>query len=368
MPVIRSQNYPLAPRDYEWDAVAARDRIARWAGGPDKEEVDWGKYRSCFLWYDDDNPKNYGSYKFAYCDIINGGPKVVFRALAAIIAVLNGGRGGANIPESDREGVYREAAKQYRRFDEEPPELKRSISMLENRTIPLEEIEVREEEGKVPVLSGYAVKWDVESVGLPFIEVFRRGAFTDFLESSNIVALWSHDPAKPLASTEAGNLVLRQDGIGLYFEMTPLETSWGKDAIITISNRVVKGMSFGFEAIDDKWSTKDGKSYREILKAKLFEISPTPFPAYQATSVSVREIFKNVGIDFEGLSDILIRAQRGLPLTTADRDLINVSVEVLRSYLPAESRQGPDPAANESKLQGQLALLRRRLELLEKTI
>lgn len=412
MGVIKSKNYPLAPRDRAWDADAAEDRIRRWAGGPDKENMDWGKYRSCFLWYDSEDPENFTSYKLLYCDIIDGEPHVVFRALAAIIAVLNGGRGGVDIPESDREGVYREAAKQYRRFDEEPPELKREAISRENRVgavlnrqnrdklsqaveliqevlrsaepeekslrsslppdmerraIPVGEIEVRSE-GDKPRLAGYAVRWDSESTGLPFIEVFRRGAFAESLKNNNVVALWSHDPAKPLASVEAGNLKLREDDKGLYFEMTPLETTWGKDAIISISNRVVKGMSFGFTAIDDKWGTKDGQSYREVLKAELFEISPTPFPAYQSTSVSIREIFRSVGIDFDGLSDILTRAQRGLPLITADHDLIKASIEILRGYLPAESRQGPDSAADGGKQQGRLALLRRRLELLEKAI
>ncbi len=410
MGVVKSKNYPLALRDRAWDADAAEDRVRRWAGGPDKENVDWDKYRSCHLWYDSENPENFTSYKLLYCDIIDGEPRVVFRALSAVIAVLNEGRGGVDIPENDREGVYQEAAKQYRRFDEEPPELKRESPGWENRVgavlnrqnrdklfqaleliqevlrsaeseekslrsslppdmerraIPAGEIEVRAENDK-PGLAGYAVRWDSESANLPFLEVFRRGAFTESLENNNVVALWAHDSAKPLASVEAGNLKIREDDTGLYFEMTPLETSWGKDAIISISSRVVKGMSFGFTVIDDRWGTKDGQSYREVLKAKLFEISPTPFPAYQATSVAVREIFKSAGIDFDGLSDVFSRAQRGLPLATADHDLIKASIEILRGYLPAGSRQGPDSAADGGKPQGRLALLRRRLELLER--
>lgn len=122
MPAISSKNWPLAPKDRSWDADAAEMRIRKWAGGPDKEDINWRKYRSCYLWYDDENPEDFGSYKFPYVDIIDGEPHVVFRSLVAIIAILNGGRGGTKIPSSDKKKVYNEAAKQYRRFDEEPPE------------------------------------------------------------------------------------------------------------------------------------------------------------------------------------------------------------------------------------------------------
>lgn len=414
MGVITSKNWPLAPRDRGWDKDAAEDRIRHWAGGPDKEDVDWSKYKSCFLWYDEDNPENFTSYKFAYVDIIDGEPHVVFRALAAIIAVLNGARGGTNIPDADRQGVYNQAAKQYRRFDEEPPELKRDIADwesrigavlnqrnkdklmqameliqevlksaeseekslrssrddIEKRVISADEIEVRAEDGKPPKLAGYAVKWDKESTGLPFIEVFRKGAFAESLKNDDIVALWSHDSTKPLASTSAGNLKLQEDDVGLYFEMIPVETSWGKDAVATISSRVVKGMSFGFAAIDDRWGTKDGVSFREVLKAKLFEISPTPFPAYSASVVSVREMLKEAGIDFEGLSSILTRARRGQTLSANDRDLINASISVLQSYLPAPEPDGAkgEGEAGGGSVAGRLTLLCKRLEIAEKAV
>jgi hypothetical protein len=226
---------------------------------------------------------------------------------------------------------------------------------VEKRVVPAGEIEVRAE-GEVTKLAGYAVKWNSESAGLPFVEVFRQGAFAESLDS-NIVALWAHDSAKPLASTGAGNLKIQEDNIGLYFEMTPLETTWGKDALTSIANRVVSGMSFGFSVVDDIWGLKDGQSYRDVTKAKLYEISPTPFPAYPETSVSARGIFYNTGIDFDRLSNILTTEQRNSPLTEVDCDLINDTIKIIQSYLPAK---------RENKQQ--FVLMRKRLELLEKII
>jgi hypothetical protein len=44
-------------------------------------------------------------------------------ALAAVVAALNGGRGGADIPSADRQGIYDHVAKHYKDNDLEAPEL-----------------------------------------------------------------------------------------------------------------------------------------------------------------------------------------------------------------------------------------------------
>ena len=45
------------------------------------------------------------------------------RACTTGIAVLNGGRGGADIPASDRKGVHDHLARHLRDAGEDPPEL-----------------------------------------------------------------------------------------------------------------------------------------------------------------------------------------------------------------------------------------------------
>lgn len=47
-------------------------------------------------------------------------------------------------------------------------------------------------------------------------------------------------------------------------------------------------MSIGFIVEEDKWDTKDGIDTRELIKVKLFDVSPVTFPAYTATDVGVR--------------------------------------------------------------------------------
>jgi hypothetical protein len=73
-------------------------------------------------WFDSENPDIKSSYKLPHHRA--KGYKVVWRGVAAAMAALMGSRGGVNIPEADRQGVYNHLAKHYAQFDKEPPELK----------------------------------------------------------------------------------------------------------------------------------------------------------------------------------------------------------------------------------------------------
>ncbi len=117
---------PKAPMDYPWDADEAERRIRLWAGGPDKENIDWSRYRRAFAWYDVSNPENFGSYKLPHHDVIDGRLHVVWRGVVAAMQSLLGARGGVDIPEADRRAVYEHLAGHYREFGREPPEFRAS--------------------------------------------------------------------------------------------------------------------------------------------------------------------------------------------------------------------------------------------------
>jgi len=112
---------PLADRGRPWDSDAAVRRVREWAGGPDKENINWARYRWAFFWYDESDPENFGSYKLPFADVIDGTLTAVPRAIFAAAAALQGARGGVDIPESDRAAVRRRIAAYYRKLDETPP-------------------------------------------------------------------------------------------------------------------------------------------------------------------------------------------------------------------------------------------------------
>jgi len=72
-----------------WDGAGAQKRLLAWAGGPDKENVDWAKFGKGFLYHDASAPDNVTSYKFPIADV-QGGKLVVNRsALAAAAGRIN---------------------------------------------------------------------------------------------------------------------------------------------------------------------------------------------------------------------------------------------------------------------------------------
>ncbi len=122
--VVPFEHYPLLPEDEEWDAGEARRRIMEWAGGPDKDEIDWAKFRKGFAWYDSEDYENYGAYKLPHHDVSGGQLKTHWRGVAAAMAALLGARGEVDIPDSDKRGVYNHLAKHYEEYEKEPPEFR----------------------------------------------------------------------------------------------------------------------------------------------------------------------------------------------------------------------------------------------------
>ena len=83
--------------------------------------------RRAYAWADPDaDPDTKAAYKFIHHEVSakgEVGPANV-RACRTGIAVLNGGRGGADIPSSDRKGVHSHLARHLRDAGEDPPDLK----------------------------------------------------------------------------------------------------------------------------------------------------------------------------------------------------------------------------------------------------
>ena len=113
---------PTAPkeRDWDWDGTDKLDRII--------EERGWDGVALAHAWHDPqedpehDPPQEKGAYKLPHHELIDGELKVVWRGVVAAMTVINGARGGVNIPDSDRRSVYDHLAQHYGEFDEEPPE------------------------------------------------------------------------------------------------------------------------------------------------------------------------------------------------------------------------------------------------------
>lgn len=113
-----------APEERGWDKNRAIRSLRKWAssdGSGDKDKINWAKYRQGFAWYDPDHADDFGGYKLPHHEVIDGELCVVWRGVAAAMAALMGARGGVQIPDKDRRGVYNHLAKHYKQFDKQPP-------------------------------------------------------------------------------------------------------------------------------------------------------------------------------------------------------------------------------------------------------
>lgn len=154
--------------------------------------------------------------------------------------------------------------------------------------------EVRAKEDGTKNVSGYVVKFNMRSqlIWGEFYERVAKGAFAKSLEENTIKALWNHRSDFVLGSTKNATLRLEEDEIGLRFELDLPNNSWGNDAYESINRGDVDGVSFGFVVRSDSWQylqTEDVYE-RTLLDIDLFEISPTPFPAYPDSEVGKRSI------------------------------------------------------------------------------
>ena len=118
MTVTRFQDLPLADRERRWDGDAAERRVRKWAGAQDEPNA---KYRDAHVWYDGDKADNFTSYKLLVADVVNDRMVAVPRAVMAAGAVMQGSRGGGDLPRDEIDRGKAPLARYYEKMGDEPP-------------------------------------------------------------------------------------------------------------------------------------------------------------------------------------------------------------------------------------------------------
>jgi HK97 family phage prohead protease len=238
-----------------------------------------------------------------------------------------------------------------------------ALSKIETRVFT-NEFEVREDAAGMR-LTGYAARFNEPSEPLPFIERIAPGAFKRSLKSRNdIKLLWNHDSSMVLGSTRAGTLKLMEDERGLYVDAILPDTSYGRDAKVSIQRGDVTGFSFGFTvpAGGDSWNS-DGNE-RTLKSVRLLEVSTgVAFPAYPSTNGTAQvrgldKVAKRTGIDADALADALLKIEDGQEITGEEKDMLSRVISDLAPTEPAETK--PDLSI--------LMLKKKKLDLLAKGI
>lgn len=145
----------------------------------------------------------------------------------------------------------------------------------------------RSDDANTATFRGYASVFGhpYDVAGL-FTETVHRGAFARTLRNEpKIHFLVNHDGI-PLASTQGGTLLLREDERGLAVLATlDLRSPLAQTVASAVERQDLSEMSFGFQVKDDAWN--DDYTERSINEVRLFEVSVVPRGANPATTAAL---------------------------------------------------------------------------------
>ena len=134
-------------------------------------------------------------------------------------------------------------------------------------------------------LTGMAVPYNTETdIAGVFKERFAKKAFDKRIDKGAVM-LANHD-GLPFASVRGNTMSFEERKDGLYFDASlDMRDRDAESMAVKIERGDLRGVSVGFRAEKQNWN--EDYTEREILEARLMEISITPFPAYPTTDVAI---------------------------------------------------------------------------------
>jgi HK97 family phage prohead protease len=167
------------------------------------------------------------------------------------------------------------------------------------------DFETRTQGGDGRTLEGYAAVFNsptrIRDLQGDFDEKILPGAFKRSLERRTPVLQFDHGKDPRIGSTPIGKIeALAEDSHGLHVRARLFAHPDVDRVREAIAEGAVSGMSFRFGVPKggDKWTSRSGDvDLREIREADTHELGPVVFPAYDATSVSVRSILAGLSAD-----------------------------------------------------------------------
>lgn len=126
------------------------------------------------------------------------------------------------------------------------------------------------------------------------VERIMAGAFKRAIAEDDVRSLFNHDSNIILGRNKSGTLTISEDSRGLYYEVSPPDTQFVRDSVLSpIKRGDVTGSSFMFLPEKVTWAEErqqDGTMLfiRQIDSVQLAEVGPVVFPAYESTTTSAR--------------------------------------------------------------------------------
>lgn len=165
--------------------------------------------------------------------------------------------------------------------------MERQNKQREYRTVTFEK-EIRSEEGggQKMVLRGYPILFNnptrINDWWYGEIEETILPTALDGTRLDSVYLLRNHDADKVLGRVGV-NMRVEVDETGLFFECELPDTQLARDTYNDVASGIIDGMSFGFRCSDQVNESTLTRTITHI--DELYEITITPFPAYEEASV-----------------------------------------------------------------------------------
>lgn len=178
------------------------------------------------------------------------------------------------------------------------------------------EIRAEMNEDEVGVVTGRPVVYNSKTDLGWFDEIIERGAL-DNADLRDVRFLVNHDVSKiPLARSRNNNanstmqLMVDAEGMSIRVNLDVKNNSEARNLYSAIERGDITGMSFMFSIDDEEWSDLESEHpTRHIRKiSNVVEVSAVTFPAYEDTSISVRnkEALDNAKLALESAKRSLV--------------------------------------------------------------
>jgi HK97 family phage prohead protease/HK97 family phage major capsid protein len=151
-------------------------------------------------------------------------------------------------------------------------------------------IEIRSEasDDSPGTLTGYALLWDTPTVLRDFNEVVTRDALDGVLETSDVRALFNHDPNVVLGRSP-NTLRLTTDDRGLRYEIDLPNTTAARDLAVLARRGDVSQSSYAFRVTEDGMTWDPSTRTRTIRRfSEILDVSPVVYPAQPLTEAGMR--------------------------------------------------------------------------------
>ncbi len=244
----------------------------------------------------------------------------------------------------------------------------------ESRTFEFSLVELRDAtDDQGPLIVGHAAVFSSPSLDLGgFREIIQPGAFKRSLRANggDLKSFFNHDPSFVLGRVDNKTLKVKEDAKGLAFEVSPPDTTWASDLLVSLKRGDIRDASFSFSVRTDKWETVKGENLRTLIDVDLHELGPVTNGAYPAADSQVRAMLEARGIKLDDeeaeLLEPVLRSIFGdldlAALAKFDAEVVRAAISILEAKLPIVDPV-IDPPSDEWKLAAERR--RRGLKLLE---